>query len=271
MQGSHTNQLSSSSSVIFQHSSSSDPHLASTNHYPAPPLAHQSQPLTHKAHESQHHTPPAAHHQPRHLHQPRLPVAVSGSSMSMTTDHILQERLQQQQQRVSIPTAVIIESRGVEMARRTTLTNNRLSASGTGNLAADHVRDRPMALAVRSAPLLNPPVLAKRSQASRTGEISGGGCGASVNGQKMLLGSRPLLAGAPAATAAASSAVQAVQSRGMVITDLGPTAAVSRQQQPVAYQEDLNAFCEGKQNIKIIIFSSFLYFYRIRILTKTFL
>jgi hypothetical protein len=188
--------------------------------------------------------------------------------MSVTTDHILQERLQQQ--RVSIPTAVIIESRGVETARRTTLTNNRLSASGTGNLPADHVRDRPMALAFRSAPLLNPPVLAKRSAPSRTGEISGGGGGAPVNGQKMMLGSRPLLAGAPATTAA-SSAVQAVQSRGMVITDLGPTTAVSRQQQPVAYQEDLNAFCEGIQNIKIIIFSSFFKPYRIRILTKTFL
>jgi hypothetical protein len=253
VQGSHTNQLSGSS-VIFQHSSSSDPHLSSTNQYPAPPLAHQSQPLTHKAHESQHHTPPAAHHQPRHLHQPRLPIAVSGSSMSVTTDHILQERLQQQ--RVSIPTAVIIESRGVETARRTTLTNNRLSASGNGSLAADHVRDRPMALAVRSAPLLNPPVLAKRSAPSRTGEISGGGAAVPVNGQKML-GSRPLLAGAPAA----SSAVQAVQSRGMVITDLGPTTAVSRQQQPVAYQEDLNAFCEGIQNIKITFFLPFSYRY----------
>jgi hypothetical protein len=188
--------------------------------------------------------------------------------MSVTTDHILQERLQQQ--RISIPTAVIIESRGVEMARRTTLTNNRLSASGTGNLPANHLRDRPMALAVRSAPLLNPPVLAKRSAPSRTGEISGGGGAASVNGQKML-GSRPLFAGAPA-----SSAVQAVQSRGMVITDLGPTTAVSRQQQPVAYQEDLNAFCEGIQNIKKKKISSFLYRYlgirqRIRILTKTLL
>jgi hypothetical protein len=256
LQVSHTSQQSIPPASILNSSSDlGSGGLSSTNLYPAPPLAHQSQPLTHKAGAVSHqqHTPPAAHHQPRQIQQP-LPISVSGSSSA--TSQILLERLQQQQRR-SQPTAVIIESRGaghsrertsIEAARMTTVISNRHSTSSS--LAADEIgdlrvlSDRPMALATRSVPLLNPPPLAKKIDGNRSGEMDGGA--ALVNGSRMS-GLRQVLTAGP--TAANGTTVSAVPTRSTVITDLGPTA--NRSLPPVPYNEDLNAFCEGKTDSKL--------------------
>ena len=222
--------------------------------------------------------PPAAHHQPRVVPQPAAATSSTsviaggrgGGGGGGVVSQILLERLQKQRTGPpsSRPTAVIIESRTVHAGSRAAgavTVRSRLvtvppppthsSASNnpayltTGDTGHNNVRvlsDRPVALATRSVPLLSPPAAATaKKSAVSCWPADQGRVATQQNG--LVDPSTKLLASSVGGQSTFDALTTGSQPSRLLVTELGSAGQpVAVRGQQVAYSEDLNAFCEGK-------------------------
>ena len=227
--------------------------------------------------------PPAAHRQPRLVQLPSaaatsssdlaplLPSTSSGGGGS-SLNQILLGRLQQPPPSSLRPTAVIIQSRdATSLLHGTETAATRLTSRLGGPVAAaqsspyqavvktepvlgagrDLATDRPLALATRSVPLLNPPPALAIKSAAAGPFMARIPANSQVKAASAAISSHSCAGQLPAMTAATAAPVkleeyslaEVVETR-LLVTDLGPPPAAGRQQ-PAVYHEDINAFCEG--------------------------